>query len=181
MSSAAHSLVTWEQFLRLPERLESGERYELHDGEINVVAPARPLYIKIQKRIEQLLESLAGDAGVVAVEFPYRPLPNLQYWVADVAYIPESAWDAMPADDYPVYAPALVVEVLSSSNTATKVNRQRIIALSAGTQEFWIVDAANQSVEVTNASGNQLLRSGDTLRAQVLGGAAIPVAGLFTV
>ncbi len=181
MVSAAHSLVSWQQFLSLPERLESGEHYELHDGEVRLVPPARPLHIKIQKRIERILEALAGDAGVVAVEFPYRPLLNLQYWVADVAYVPKSDWDAMPPDDYPVYAPALVVEVLSPSNTPAKVNRQRIIALSAGTQEFWIVDAANQAVEVTNASGDQLLQSGDTLRAQVLGGAAILVADLFTV
>jgi Uma2 family endonuclease len=73
------------------------------------------------------------------------------------------------------------VEVLSSSNTLSKVNRQRIIALSAGTQEFWIVDAANQTVEVTNASGHQLLPSGDLLRTQVVGGAAIRVADFFAV
>ena len=29
MSSLAHSLVTWEEFVRLPERPENGQRYEL--------------------------------------------------------------------------------------------------------------------------------------------------------
>jgi Uma2 family endonuclease len=88
MSSLAHSLVTWTEFLRLPERPEGGQRYELHDGEVVTVPPARPIHIKLQKRIEGLLEALAGDRGVVTIEFPYRPVANLQYWFADVAYIP---------------------------------------------------------------------------------------------
>jgi Uma2 family endonuclease len=59
------SLVTWEEFLRLPERPEGGQHYELQDGEVIVVPPARPLHIKLRKRIERLLESIAGDRGVV--------------------------------------------------------------------------------------------------------------------
>jgi len=125
MSSRAHSLVTWPAFLRLPERSDTGQRHELHDGEVVPVPPARPLHIKLQKRIEHLLEALAGERGVVTIEFPYRPAPNLQFWFADVAYIPRSQWDALPPNDYPVYAPALIVEVLSPSNTPAKINRQR--------------------------------------------------------
>ena len=113
MSSRAHSLVTWPEFLRLPERSATGQRHELHDGEVVPVPPARPLHIKLQKRIEHLLEALAGERGVVTIEFPYRPAPNLQFWFAD---IPRSQWHALPPNDYPVYAPALIVEVLSPSN-----------------------------------------------------------------
>ncbi len=98
--------------MRLPERPETGKRYELHDGEVIVVPPARPLYIKLQKRIERLLETAAGNRGVVTTEFPYRPVLNLQYWFADVAYIPQADWDALPPDEYPVYASPLIVEVL---------------------------------------------------------------------
>jgi Uma2 family endonuclease len=140
MSTLAGSLVTWAEFLRLPERPEGSQRYELQDGEVVIVPPARPLHIKLQKRIERLLETLAGERGIVTTEFPYRPATNLQYWFADVAYVPRSDWDALPPDEYPVYSPALIVEVLSPSNTAAKMNRQRILTLSAGTQEFWVVE-----------------------------------------
>lgn len=124
--------------------------------------PARPLHIKLQKRIERLLESIAGNRGVVTVEFPYRPVPNLQYWFADVAYIPQADWDAQPSDEYPVYAPPLIVEVLSPSNTPAKVNRQRIVALSAGTVEFWVVDAAGPRglCDVYESPVHRQLRSG---------------------
>jgi len=175
MSSLAQSLVTWEDFLRLPERPETGKRYELQDGEVIVVPPARPLHIKLQKRIEHLLESAAGERGVVTTEFPYRPAPNLQYWFADVAYIPQADWDALPPDEYPIYAPPLIVEVLSPSNTAAKVNRQRIIALSAGTREFWVVDAERGTVQVTDLRESRTYSRGDLVPVRIFGDAAISV------
>ena len=95
MSSLAHSLVTWAGFLLLPERPETGKRYELHDGEVVLAPPARPLHVKLQKRIERLLEAAAGDRGVVAVEFPYRPVPNLQFWFADVAFVLQADCNAL--------------------------------------------------------------------------------------
>src|ERR1700674_3605570 len=68
MSTLARSLVMWAEFLRLPERPDGSQHYELHDGEVVTVPPARPLHIKLRKRIESLLETLAGDRGVVTIE-----------------------------------------------------------------------------------------------------------------
>jgi Uma2 family endonuclease len=184
MSSLAQSLVTWEEFVRLPERPETGKRYELHDGEVIVVPPARPLHIKLQKRIERLLEAAAGDRGVVTMEFPYRPVPNLQYWFADVAYIPHSDnadWEALPPDEYPVYAPPLIVEVLSPSNTPAKVNRQRIVALSAGAREFWVVNAERRSVQVTDLGGSKVYAPGEAIPLPLFGNATLAVDRIFVV
>jgi Uma2 family endonuclease len=181
MSSLAQSFVTWAEFLRLPERPEAGKRYELHDGEVVLVPPARPLHIKLQKRIERLLELLAGDRGVVATEFPYRPAPNLQYWFADVAYIPKADWDALPPDEYPIYAPPLVVEVLSPSNTAAKVNRQRVLAMSAGTGEFWVVDADRRTVHVTELRSTTIYAAGDFIPLMLFDGLRIPVEEIFAI
>lgn len=180
MSSRAHSLVTWADFLRLPERPETGKRHELHDGEVVLVPPARPLHIKLQKRIEHLLESLAAERGVVTIEFPYRPAPNLQYWFADVAYIPRADWDAMPPNDYPVYAPALIVEVLSPSNTPAKINRQRVVAMSAGTLEFWVVDPDKRTVEVTDPAAVKTFGGGDSVPVPLLGG-TVSVDQIFSI
>jgi Uma2 family endonuclease len=180
MSTVVQSLVTWQEFLRLPERSESGERYELHDGEVVLVPPARPLHKKIQKRLEVLLEAAAGQRGVVSTEFPYRPVPNLQFWVADVAYILQSDWDAMPPDTYPVYAPLLIVEVLSPSNTAVEVNRQRMVALSAGTQEFWVVNAAERTIHLTSLSGARVYASGERVPLALIGG-SIAIDEIFAV
>ena len=164
------TLVTWPEFLRLPERSDTGQRHELHDGEVVLVPPARPLHIKLQKRIERLLETLAGERGVVTIEFPYRPVPNLQYWFADVAYVPRAEWDAMPPNDYPVYAPALIVEVLSPSNTPAKISRQRMIAMSAGTQEFWVADPEKRTVEVTDPAGMKTYGAEEAVPVSLFGG-----------
>lgn len=179
MSSLAQSLVTWAEFLGLPERPEGGQRYELQDGEVVVVPPARPLHIKLQKRLERLLETVAGDHGVVTIEFPYRPVPNLQYWFADVAYIPRADWEALPPDEYPIYAPLLIVEVLSPSNTPIKVNRQRIVALSSGTEEFWVVDAEKRTVQITDFGGSKVFSCGDAIPVRLFGAATILVDQIF--
>jgi Uma2 family endonuclease len=72
-----------------------------------------------------------------------------------------------------------IVEVLSPSNTAAKVNRQRIVALSAGTEEFWVVDAENKIVQVTNAAGTRDYQPGDQLTVDVIGGGTISIDQLF--
>ena len=178
MSSLAHPLVTWAEFLRLPERPENAKRYELHDGEVVIVPPARPLHIKLQKRIERLLEEHAGQRCVVTMEFPYRPVPNLQFWFADVACIPRADWVALPPDEYPVYATVLIVEVLSPSNRPAKVNRQRIVAMSAGTQEFWVVDADQPAVLVTDLTGTRTYGPGQSIPSAIYDG-AIAVDDIF--
>jgi Uma2 family endonuclease len=177
MSSLTHPITGWAEFLRLPERPEAGIRYELHDGEVVVVPPPRPWHLKLQTRIERLLQALAKNGGVVTTEWPYRPAPNLQYWVADIAYVPQSDWDALPQDDWPVYAPPLIVEVLSPSNTSVKVNRQRMTAMSAGTQEFWIVNREAGSVEVSRLDGMRLYSRGEAI--PVLFGGSVNVDDIF--
>jgi Uma2 family endonuclease len=179
MGSVADQLVTWADFLERPERDETGKRFELHDGEIILVPPAQPIHIKLQKHIERLLEGLAGDQGVVTTEFPYRPVQNLQYWFADVAYVLQADWDALPPHEYPVYSPALIVEVLSPSNTPAKVNRQRIVALSAGTQEFWVVDPESREVHVTTPRGTKSFKSGESIPIAALAGATFMVDAIF--
>lgn len=181
MSSLAHPLVTWEGFLLLPELPANAQRYELHDGEIVIVPPARPLHLKLKKRIEQLLEQSAADRGIVTTEYPYRPVLNLQFWFADVAYVPKVDWDALPPDEYPVYAPPLIVEVLSPSNKPAKVNRQRIAAMSAGTQEFWVVDPDERTVQVTRATGVHTHGIADNIPIPLFDHATIAVDRIFTI
>lgn len=179
MSTQTQPITSWTEFLRLPERPENGIRYELHDGEVVVVPPPRPWHLWLQDRIETLLQARAGDAGRVRPEWPYRPAPNLQYWVADLAYIPRADKDAMSRDEWQVYAPPLTVEVLSPSNTPVKINRQRMTAMSAGTQEFWIVSNVRRTVEVSRLDGIvQVYGPGDVIPLTFFGG-SLPVDEIF--
>ena len=104
---------------------------------------------------------------------------NLQFWFADVAYIQKADWNALPPDEYPVYAPPLIVEVLSPSNTPAKINRQLIVAMSAGTEEFWVVNPIDHTVQVTNRNGVTTYAPGEVIPIPLLDKGIIAVDQIF--
>jgi Uma2 family endonuclease len=172
-------LTPWEEFLELPDA-EDRSHYELPDGEVAVVPPSGPIHIYIQYFLARWLTAAAEGRGGAMAEFPYRPAPNLQFWYADVAYLPNEDWQAMRRLDYLVYVPPLVIEVLSSSNRALKIGRQRIAAFSGGTQEFWVVDPDRKTVEVSLPGlPSRIYGADDRLPVNVLQGATFPVTDVF--
>jgi Uma2 family endonuclease len=179
MSTVGRALVTWEQFLELPDP-EPGFHLELHDGEVVLVAPARPLHIFVQMRLAKWLNAVAQESGYGAQEFPYRPAKNLQFWKADVACVPNEDLHAVRGNDYPIYAPPLIVEVLSPSNRRSKMSAQGTAAFAAGTQEFWIVDTAERSIQVFNSDKReQLYAFGESVPVASLPGHSLPISMLF--
>jgi Uma2 family endonuclease len=179
MSTVGKALVTWEQFLELPDP-EPGFHLELHDGEVVLVAPPRPLHILVQSVLVEWLTAAAQGHGRAAQEFPYRPAKNLQFWKADVAYVPNKDWQAMRGDVYPIYAPPLIVEVLSPSNRTSKIKAQRIAAFAAGTIEFWVVDTVERSIQVHYPNNTERIYAfADSVPVAVLPGQLLPVASLF--
>lgn len=92
--------VSWSEFQQLPERAESGQRYELHDGEVVAMPHPKPIHLKLRKRLEKVVESVCSH---------------------------------------------------------------RIVALSSGTAEFWVVDPIGRTVTVTQPSGTTLYRAGDMI------------------
>ncbi len=150
MSTLSAHVTTWAQFIELPEDDEqTGLRYELHDGEVVLVPPAKPNHIFLQRRITVWLDNASKGVGGAMAEFPYRPAPDLQYWRADVAYLPDEDWQVLRTDEYVIYSPPLIVEVLSASNSPSKIDRQRRVAFSGGTREFWVVEPRAKTIEVS--------------------------------
>jgi Uma2 family endonuclease len=179
MSTVHSALTTWEEFLQLPDA-EDAIHYELHDGEVVAVPPPKPIHVYIQSLLVQWLTMAAEGQGRAAQEFPYRPAINLQFWYADVAYLPNEDWEALRRPEYSVYAPPLVIEVLSPSNRPAKIQRQRLAAFSGGTREFWVVDPVGQTIEVSlPGSASVIYTVEDLVPVTVLPGAAFPVRKLF--
>ena len=56
-------------------------------------------------------------------------------------------------DDYFRGVPAIVIEVLSPSNTASEMIDREEICLRNGGREFWLVDPQRRSVKVILADG----------------------------
>jgi Uma2 family endonuclease len=179
MSTVGTVLTTWEEFLQLPDE-EDAYHVELHDGEVVKVPPPRAIHVFIQNLPVHWMTSAAAGKGEAMAEFPYRPAANLQFWYADVAYLPREDWQAMRGQDYPVYAPPLIIEVLSPSNRPAKIQRQRVAAFSGGTREFWVADPERRTVEVSlPGSPSRIYGVEETVPVAALPGVVLPVSKLF--
>ena len=175
MATTTTRLMTFAEYERIPN--PPGHRYELHHGElVKVPFPEFP-HVRAQWQLRRLLESAAGDAGVVHTEMPYRPLPEHECWGADIAYVAKERWNAI--DDYLMGAPELVVEVLSPSNTAAKLLDKRNVCLDNGSREFWVVDTDHRQVEVSTPDGHTIAyKSGQEI--PLFFGGRLAVDAIFT-
>ena len=152
MNSLSRSLVSWENFLLLPPRPETGKRYELHDGEV-VYSAARPADPhQVTKTHRATAGNACGRAGSGNARVSLQTSSRSPILVRGRCIHPASGLGCAASGFLPIYAPALIVEVLSPSNTAAKINRQSVVALSAGTLKFWVVDPESEHVQISDSS-----------------------------
>jgi Uma2 family endonuclease len=165
------ALLSIAEFGRLP-RPGGGFRQELHHGELVELPPVKKLHSKLQKRLVNLLESCLNPAEHgVDKEFPFRPALEYEVWVADVALFSLALWEQTADDDYFRGVPAIVIEVLSPSNTASEMIEREEICLRHGGREFWIVDPQRESVKVVRADQYSIVyHAGSVIESEVLGG-----------
>ena len=176
MAATPTRLMTFAEFQDLPD--PPGGHYELHHGELVKAAEPKFPHVRAQWQLRVLLESAAGDAGVVHTEMPYRPLAENEAWRADVAYISKARWNAI--EDYLFGAPDLVIEVLSPSNTAAELIEKRTLCLENGAREFWVVDTKHRLVEVWTPDGRTLTyKSGQEIPLFFAAGGRLAVDAIF--
>jgi Uma2 family endonuclease len=116
----------------------------------------------------------------VAVEFPFRALPEYELRVADVAMISRDRINQADQEDDLHGAPDLVIEVLSSSNTVAEINDKEKLCLENGSKEFWVVDPNLRQVKVSTPDGiTTTFRSGQEIGLRVFGGVTLRVDEIF--
>ena len=155
--AATTGLMTVEEFQKLKD--PPGAYYELQHGEAVAVTRPKLKHIRIQERLRKLLETRAANVGLVLVEFPYRPLPEHEFWAADVAY---ARWERFPGeddDDDFAGAPDLVVEVLSPSNTAEEIEDKKTLCLENGALEFWVLRGKARTMTVYGTGTQKVYKS----------------------
>jgi Uma2 family endonuclease len=154
MAATTH-LMTVEEFQGLPE--DGGATYhELHHGELITLTRPKHKHARIQKRLERLLESAAGEQGTVIMELAFRPVPEYELRVADVAYVSQARWDAIDPEGNLQGAPEILIEILSPSNTAAEILDKEQICLANGAKEFWVVDPDRRRVKITTSEGRTM-------------------------
>jgi Uma2 family endonuclease len=111
-----------------------------------------------------LAEALGGS-GMAGGEFVFRPLPEHEMWVADVAWVSWERFEGIDEDDNLAGAPDIVVEVLSPSNTASEMLDRKAACLDNGCVEFWLIDPKKRIVEITRAETGLAHREEITFRS----------------
>jgi Uma2 family endonuclease len=172
--------MTFAEFEKLPD--PDGGRFELRNGEVVLVAPPKHRHHLIQRRLLRLLQNAAGSADEVSFEFGYRPLPEHNYWVADIVLVSRQRWDSIPLDGYFSGTPDLVVEVLSPSNTRAEIRNKTKVCLEQGTREFWVVDGSHSQVDVSTPDGRTITyKSGQEIPLFFAADARLAVDEIFKV
>lgn len=174
------ALMTVEQFRTLEEPPHA--YYELRHGEVCEVTRPRYKHIKIQRHVRRRLERLAGNCGVVDTELPFRPLPEHELWVADVAYLSAPREAVADREDDVQGSPDLIIEVMSPSNTQREVRARAAFCLSTGSLEFWVVDPSRQAITVYTTGTVQNYGAGDSVPVDRFfpGQPPIPVDAIFS-
>ncbi len=103
-----------------------------------------------------LLRHHAEPKALVSIEVAFRPLPEHELWVADVAYLFSERFRQADPEDNITGAPDLVVEVLSPSNSAAEMYDKEQTCLANGSKEFWVVDPERRRVKVTTDEGRTM-------------------------
>lgn len=124
-----------------------------------------------------------GKLGhVLGADGLFRCLPR-QVRSPDVAFVARAQLpNGRPAGPIWDVGPALVVEVLSPSNTRREMRRKRQLFFGAGTQLFWIVDPRARTVQVyVDPRQFTTLAAADRLSGgAVLPGFDVAVADVFS-
>ena len=162
---------------RLPE---DGNRYELVDGELLVMAAPSVRHERIIKALARRLRPFVegNDLGDVYDSRPCFALDENQVEpdliVTATPFPLPDKWDDMPR-------PKLVIEVLSESTTRHDRVVKRGLYARAGIDAYWIVDGAARSIEVIEGTATHtfqhLLRWAPEGRDAVL---EIDIPALFT-
>jgi len=169
--------MTVEQFRQLPET--GPFYYELRHGQAVPVTRPKLKHTLIQEQLRGLLEQAVPDM-FVAVEFPFRALPEHELRVADVAIVSNDRIDQADREDNLHGAPDLVVEVLSPSNTVAEINDKEKLCLENGSKEFWVVDTNLRQVKVSTPDGiTTTFRSGQEIALRVFRGGMLRVDEIF--
>ena len=177
--AATSARLSVAEFSRLPSP-PGGVLQELQHGQVVERPPVKKLHTKLLQRLVRLLEPalFSGEYGVDK-EFPFRPAAEYEVWIADVAIFSLALWEQTADDDYFRGVPAIVIEVLSPSNTASEMLDREELCLRRGGQEFWLVDPQRESVKVIRADGfSRMHNAAGTLESKAIVG-SIAVRDIF--
>jgi Uma2 family endonuclease len=177
MGATTKTLLTWEEFERLPER---EGKDELIDGELIELPPPKIKHSKGSKCIFKALDIAldlahargeAAHLGEVYHETGYR-LGQRHWVVPDVSI----THHGQPETDYLEDSPAIAIEVVSDSNTPKRIARKTKLYFQYGAREVWHCDRNPRKIEVHTPAGVRVVTQEQSVTTPLLPGFSLPVS-----
>jgi Uma2 family endonuclease len=179
MGATITHLMTFEEFEQLPETA-GPFYYELQHGELVQVPIPKLKHYFMQSHLRKLLERIAGDAGLVEIEFGLRALPEFEFRIADVAFVSRERLAQIDPEGHFPGAPDLVIEVLSPSSTSSEMLDKEKVCLENGCREFWVVDIHRRLIRVSSPGGVfSIYGPGQEIPLRLFGTASLSVDAIF--
>ena len=166
---------------------EDGYLHEIVNGEL-VMSPKNNWYHgRICTRLLFALEAFnrTHRLGAVLDSSPGFWMQNRNCRAPDVSFVPKARLQRIGfrprATQFFPGAPDLAVEILSPNNTRAEMDERLKDFFASGTQTAWIINPADESVEICHApTRRRLIGSGGFLDGeQLLPGFQYPIADLF--
>ena len=173
------ALMTVEQFAQMVTG--ETEDYELVDGELIPLASGTPKHNMVRDLLFLFLGNhlRAHPVGKAIVELDCQLNSDMIRRPDISVFLGERLQQIDPNRVPAPFAPDIAVEVLSPSESAIDVRRKVRDYLRAGTQEVWLVDAANGEVLVHTNAGIRVLQAADPVSSPLLPGFGVTVAELL--
>jgi len=174
---ATKTLLTVEEFLRLPEPMDAVQ--ELVEGEVVTVSPTMPLHNLVRDRLSHLLQAfvMAHRLGTVFVEQAFQVSKNTVR-IPDISFL--RAGRQFDMNKLPVGGPDLAVEVISPTNTPREMDRRISDFFAAGSTRVWVVYPEEREVYIHGLAGMVCRRGDDLLEdPELLSEFSVKVSNLF--
>ncbi len=156
------------------------EGYEYVKGELVPMSPATRAHSRISVKLIRYLDRYVDEnqLGEVHVEATFRV--GERGLKPDVAFVSTARLDGDENKGFPI-PPDLAIEVVSPTDTHSRVVDKAFAYLSAGTRLVWVLEPRSQTVTVYRSEKEMiLLTCEDTLTGEtVVPGFACPVSQLF--
>ena len=177
----AKAKYTYEDYLNTPE----GERYELIDGELILVASPNEGHQMASVNLVSLMNPHAKDRDLGWVfHAPFDIVfSDTQVVQPDVMFISKEREHIRTGANVRG-APDLVVEILSPSSVSRDWNYKRELYAKYGVEEYWIADPVHKMVSVMLLKDGilELAKTyveGDTVVSTALDGFSVGVGEIF--
>ncbi|HWE62386.1 MAG TPA: Uma2 family endonuclease [Chloroflexota bacterium] len=172
------TMLPFSEYLKLPE--DDPQKYEMIEGELYAMPQPRFKHQRVAGRLMRLLDEFVDSRQLGRVCEPINLYQDeVNYVHPDISYF-TAAQAAMLEEELVVrLPPPLVVEVLSPSTAVKDRDAKRCWYANLGVQEYWLVDADREVVEVIDLRSGMVQQT-DPVRSSVLVGLELQLARIFS-